>query len=162
MKKIILLSAAFLALAGCQSGEPQLATSSVKKVLKAMTLEEKTRLVIGMGMAGSDGSSAVVSLSRREKEALFHTHADLSRVSWQLDRDGHMVPVTCCDWHYLESAFIKVDGVLPSKSFVRIHRSFIVNGNRIDSISSQGDIKVGGALLHVSEGYRDAFETFLG
>lgn len=128
MKKIILLSAAFLALAGCQSGEPQLATSSVKKVLKAMTLEEKAHLVIGMGMAGSDGSSAVVSLSRREKEALFHTHADLSRVSWQLDRDGHMVPVTCCDWHYLESAFIKVDGV----------------------------------LLHVSEGYRDAFETFLG
>lgn len=51
------------------------------------------------------GVRAVASLSRREKEALFHTHADLSRVSWQLDRDGHMVPVTCCDWHYLESAF---------------------------------------------------------
>ena len=55
-----------------------------------------------------------------------------------------------------------VEDLLPSKSFVRIHRSFIVNGTRIDSISAQGDIKVGGALLHVSEGYRDAFETFLG
>jgi len=64
MKKIILLSAAVLALAGCQNGEPQLATSSVKKVLKAMTLEEKAHFVIGMGMAGSDGSSAVVGATK--------------------------------------------------------------------------------------------------
>ena len=60
MKRVILISAAVLALAGCQSGEPQLAKSSVDKVLKAMTLEEKVHFVIGMGMAGSDGSTAVV------------------------------------------------------------------------------------------------------
>ena len=41
MKKTILISAAVLALAGCQSGDPQLGKSSVDKVLKAMTLEEK-------------------------------------------------------------------------------------------------------------------------
>ena len=64
MKKIILLSAAVLGLAACQSGEPQLADSSVKKVLKAMTLEEKVHFVIGMGMAGSDGSSAVVGATQ--------------------------------------------------------------------------------------------------
>ncbi len=64
MKRIILLSAAVLALSACQSGEPQLATSSVKKVLKAMTLEEKVHFVIGMGMAGSDGSSAVVGATQ--------------------------------------------------------------------------------------------------
>ena len=60
MKKTILISAAALALAGCQSGDPQLGKASVDKVLKAMTLEEKVHFVIGMGMAGSDGSSAVV------------------------------------------------------------------------------------------------------
>ncbi|MBR0286463.1 MAG: glycoside hydrolase family 3 C-terminal domain-containing protein [Bacteroidales bacterium] len=60
MKRVILISAAVLALAGCQSGEPQLAKSSVDKVLKAMTLEEKVHFVIGMGMTGSDGSTAVV------------------------------------------------------------------------------------------------------
>ena len=60
MKKSILISAAVLALAGCQSGDPQLGKSSVDKVLKAMTLEEKVHFVIGMGMAGSDGTSAVV------------------------------------------------------------------------------------------------------
>ena len=64
MKKLILLSAAVMALAGCESGEPQLATSSVKKVLKAMTLEEKVHMVIGMGMAGSDGNSAVVGATQ--------------------------------------------------------------------------------------------------
>ena len=64
MKKLILLSAAVMALAGCDSGEPQLATSSVKKVLKAMTLEEKVHMVIGMGMAGSDGNSAVVGATQ--------------------------------------------------------------------------------------------------
>ena len=60
MKKTILISAAALALAGCQSGDPQLGKASVDKVLKAMTLEEKVHFVIGMGMAGSDGNSAVV------------------------------------------------------------------------------------------------------
>ena len=60
MKKILLLSAAAMALLGCQSGDPQLGKASLKKVLKAMTLEEKAHFVIGMGMAGSDGSTAVV------------------------------------------------------------------------------------------------------
>ena len=60
MKKILLLSAAALALVGCQSGDPQLGKASLKKILKAMTLEEKAHFVIGMGMAGSDGSTAVV------------------------------------------------------------------------------------------------------
>ena len=64
MKRIILLSAAALALAACQGGEPQLGKASVDKVLKAMTLEEKVHFVIGMGMAGSDGSSAVVGATQ--------------------------------------------------------------------------------------------------
>lgn len=48
---------------------------------------------------------AVASLSRREKEALMHTHADLNKVPWMLDRSGHLVPATCCNWQYLEAAF---------------------------------------------------------
>lgn len=53
----------------------------------------------------ADGKRRVSALSRREKEALMHTHADLSRVPWLLDRDGHLIQVTCCDWQYLEAAF---------------------------------------------------------
>ena len=64
IKKIMILSAAALALAACSSGDPQLKTSSVDKVLKAMTLEEKVHLVIGTGMAGASGESAVVGATR--------------------------------------------------------------------------------------------------
>ena len=46
------------------------------------------------------------------------------------------------------------EDILPGESFMRIHRSFIVN-------SAQGDLKVGDTLLHVSEGYKDAFDQYL-
>ena len=64
MKKFLLFSVAVLALAACSSGDPQLGQASLKKVMKAMTLEEKVHFVIGMGMAGSDGSSAVVGATQ--------------------------------------------------------------------------------------------------
>lgn len=53
------------------------------------------------------------------------------------------------------------EDVLPRESFMRIHRSFIVNLSHITSVSAQGDLKVGDTLLHVSEGYRDAFDDYL-
>ena len=52
-----------------------------------------------------NGVRSVAALTRREKEALFHTHADLSRVPWQLDLNGHLIPATCVDADYLEQAF---------------------------------------------------------
>ena len=64
MKKTILLSAAALAFVACQSGDPQLGKASVDQVLKAMTLEEKVHFVIGTGMAGASGESAVVGATK--------------------------------------------------------------------------------------------------
>ena len=64
MKKIMLISAAVLALAGCKAGDPQLGKASIDKVLKAMTLEEKVHFVIGTGMAGFGGESAVVGATK--------------------------------------------------------------------------------------------------
>ena len=57
------------------------------------------------GGKSADGYKAVAALSRREKEDLMHTHADLSKVPWMLDRNGHLVPATCSNWEYLEAAF---------------------------------------------------------
>ena len=51
--------------------------------------------------------------------------------------------------------------LLPSQSFMRIHRSFIVNLSQIASVTPSGDIKAGGALLHVSDAYRPAFDEYL-
>ena len=51
-------------------------------------------------------SRRVSSLSRRDKESLLHTHADLSGVPWLLDRNGRLDPASACDCQYLESAFL--------------------------------------------------------
>ncbi len=50
-------------------------------------------------------SRQVSALSRRDKESLLHTHADLRGVPWLLDRNGRLDPATTCDREYLESAF---------------------------------------------------------
>ncbi|MBQ3765599.1 MAG: glycoside hydrolase family 3 C-terminal domain-containing protein [Bacteroidales bacterium] len=64
MKNILLFSAAALVLAACTGCTPKLGKDSVDKVLKAMTLEEKVHFVIGTGMAGSSGESAVVGATK--------------------------------------------------------------------------------------------------
>lgn len=48
---------------------------------------------------------SVKALSRREREAVFRTHLDLSKVPWLLNADGSVEPASACDWRYLESAF---------------------------------------------------------
>lgn len=47
----------------------------------------------------------VADLSRREREALFRTHMNLSGVPWLLNADGGLEPASACDYQYLESAF---------------------------------------------------------
>ena len=51
------------------------------------------------------GTRRVADLSRREREALFHTHEDLSQVPWRVNADGGVEPASACDYEYLESAF---------------------------------------------------------
>ena len=51
------------------------------------------------------GGIHVSSMSRREREALFHTHIDLSQVPWALNKAGGIEPVSACDYSYLENAF---------------------------------------------------------
>ncbi|MBR0285690.1 MAG: response regulator transcription factor [Bacteroidales bacterium] len=53
------------------------------------------------------------------------------------------------------------EDLLPPEQFMRIHRSYILGLEHIASVSPQGDVKVGEALLHVSEGYRPAFDAYL-
>ena len=54
------------------------------------------------------------------------------------------------------------EDMLPPERFMRIHRSFIIGLSHISSVTPQADVKVGDALLHVSEGYRPAFDQYLG
>lgn len=66
MKKKMIIAALVpaLAFASCTEQTPQLGKASVDKVVAAMTLEEKVTLLIGTGMAGFSGDSAVVGETR--------------------------------------------------------------------------------------------------
>ena len=59
---MILLGSTLL---GCGRQLPQLGKSPVDEVIGAMTLEEKAHLVVGTGMAGFSGDSAVVGGTRK-------------------------------------------------------------------------------------------------
>lgn len=61
----------------------------------------------GMFVGGNlpPGCYRVSEMSCRERNAVFQTHIDLSRVSWALNRCGSVEPASACDYSYLESAF---------------------------------------------------------
>ncbi len=54
-----------------------------------------------------------------------------------------------------------VEELLPAAAFKRVHRSYIVALDKIDSIEGAYDISVGDTLIHVSEAYKPAFEKYL-
>lgn len=56
---------------------------------------------------GRRGAMLVSAMTRREKEAVFHTHADLSCTPWMVDKNGLLIPETACDHKYLEDAFLQ-------------------------------------------------------
>ena len=47
----------------------------------------------------------VSQMTKREREGVFRTHADLSGVPWLVDNKGHLIPSSTCDYKYLEDAF---------------------------------------------------------
>jgi len=54
-----------------------------------------------------------------------------------------------------------VEEQLPSGRFMRVHRSFIVALEKIDTVTRDGDLIVDGRLIPVTDSYRSAFEAYL-
>ena len=54
-----------------------------------------------------------------------------------------------------------VEELLPGGVFMRVHRSYIVALDKIESIGGSYDISIGDALIHVSDAYKPAFEQYL-
>ncbi len=50
---------------------------------------------------------------------------------------------------------------LPADAFLRVHRSFIISLDRIDSVTRDGDVIVAGRLIPVTDSYRPRFEEYL-
>ena len=57
------------------------------------------------------------------------------------------------------STMKSIEEKLPAHAFIRVHRSFIVSLDKIDSINSNV-IKIGKALIPVSNQYKEAFKKF--
>ncbi|MBR1406357.1 MAG: response regulator transcription factor [Bacteroidales bacterium] len=53
------------------------------------------------------------------------------------------------------------EDLLPQNRFMRVHRSYLVALDKIDSVSANNDISIGGMLIHVSDACKDAFEAWL-
>lgn len=47
----------------------------------------------------------VTSLTKREREAIFHTNDSLAGVPWLIDANGYLEPVSATDYEYVEDAF---------------------------------------------------------
>jgi len=54
----------------------------------------------------------------------------------------------------------KIEEKLPPQSFIRIHRSFIVSLDKIDSITTTM-VKIGKSMIPVSSQYKEAFKKFI-
>ena len=80
-----------------------------KNALDAMSRVEDYRWsgYRGMFTQGKtpSGFRTAASLTRREKEACFHTHDSLKTLPWIVNVNGELEPASACDHEYLESAF---------------------------------------------------------
>lgn len=66
LQKCTLFIIITLVLTACEEKIPQLGKAPVDKVIAAMTTEEKVKLLIGTGMAGFSGDSAVVGMTEQK------------------------------------------------------------------------------------------------
>ena len=54
-----------------------------------------------------------------------------------------------------------VEAMLPSDRFLRVHRSYIIAVDKIKKIDRNDCIYIGEEIIHVPEGYQQAFHTFI-
>ena len=55
-----------------------------------------------------------------------------------------------------------VEEMLPPEKFLRVHRSYIIAVDRIRKVDRNDCIYIGNEIIHVPDGYQDAFHKFLG
>ena len=55
-----------------------------------------------------------------------------------------------------------VEEMLPPEKFLRVHRSYIVAVDKIRKVDRNDCIYIGNEIIHVPDGYQEAFHNFLG
>ncbi|MBQ8009211.1 MAG: DNA-binding response regulator [Bacteroidaceae bacterium] len=54
-----------------------------------------------------------------------------------------------------------IEGMLPASKFLRVHRSYIVAVDKIKKVDRNDCIYIGNEVIHVPEGYQEAFHKFI-
>ena len=96
----------------------------------------------GMFVEGrcSPGGRSVALLTRREREAVFRTHEDLSTVPWIINQDDAVEPASACDYQYLESAFFHDQAfflkTIGTVNMAEMRQTLVLNG-RVRQTDSQ-------------------------
>ena len=54
-----------------------------------------------------------------------------------------------------------VEEMLPPDLFLRVHRSYIVSVDKIRKVDRNDCIYIGNEIIHVPDGYQEAFHQFL-
>ena len=55
-----------------------------------------------------------------------------------------------------------VEEMLPPEKFLRVHRSYIIAVDKIRKVDRNDCIYIGNEIIHVPDGYQEAFHNFLG
>ena len=56
--------------------------------------------------------------------------------------------------------FIKIEEILPESEFIRVHKSYIISINKIESIE-KNRIKIGENFIPISSTYKQSFFKFI-
>ncbi len=136
---------------------------------KFIEAAEKARKWFELVESADQGAATTVQPQGEERTAIF------------VKADGQLRKVEFADIRYVEGmkdyvllhllsekrpivthiTMKAVEELLPAATFMRVHRSYIVALDKIDSVTGTYDISVGDTFIHVSDAYKSAFEGYL-
>ena len=131
---------------------------AAEKARKWFELLESAAAAIPSGVQqGEDRSSIFVKSEGQLRKVEF---SDIRYVEGMKD---YVLLHLCSEKHPLVTHITMkaVEELLPAATFMRVHRSYIVALDRIDSVTGSYDISVGDSFIHVSDAYKPAFEKYL-
>ena len=118
---------------------------------------ELERAAEGASLAGTDGAAANGPTAIFVKSDRKLQQVEFSSIEYiESDRDYVVIHTAGSGKVSTQMTLKSIEELLPASTFVRVHRSFIVNIDKVRLIE-QNCILFGGTLVPITEAYRDKF-----
>jgi len=135
---------------------------------KFLEAAEKAWRWFGMAAAAEEAPQATLAPEKGKDSVFVKTDGQLRKVDFSDIRyvegmKDYVLLHLCSERQPLVTHITMkaVEEILPAASFMRVHRSYIVALDKIDSVAGSCDIVLGDTLIHVSDAYRPTFEQYL-